>query len=120
MSTRCATRLLFTNSSHPLHRHTRLPDRTIRKRWLEEIRSQHTLEAVRHPSLKRPLALVARFLTDGDVMEDLANPDRGRPPPFSVAIRKVEEDGPAEHQDFLSTLPKITIFLNTDGSKLEN
>jgi len=79
-----------------------------------------------YPTLKRPLALVARFLSAGEILEDLDTPGPTPPPQFSVTILKAiatAEGSPSDnatlHREHIGKLPYNTVFLYTDGSKLD-
>ena len=63
-------RPLFAADNDPLRQYIHLASRTVQQSWLVEMKiAQKT--AVTHPTLRRPLSLVARYLDAGDVLEDL-------------------------------------------------
>ena len=124
LSTRYAIRLLFAGHQHPLQQYIKLEGRKVEQSWIEGLQTQTT--TMHYPTLKKPLALVARFLSAGEVLEDLYTPGPTPSPQFPVTILKAiakAGGGPSDnatlHQEYMAKLPQNIVFLYTDGSKLD-
>ena len=119
LSARYAIWLLFAPESYPLWQYINLPSQILQQQWLDSKSPQTT--GTWYPSLNYPLALIARYLNAGDILENtnIAGP---KPPPiFPVTLLPVEDssDVSKKHQEYLENLNPGTVLLYTDGSKSE-
>ena len=114
-----AIRLLFAPDTHPLWQYIDLPSRILQQQWLDSKSPQTT--GTRYPSLNHPLALIARYLNAGDILENTNIAGPQPPPIFPVTLLAVEDssDGSKKHQEYLENLNPGTVLLYTDGSKSE-
>ena len=80
---------LFAVPDHPLQSRVGLQGRKVPRSWLNGLQIQPS--AIRYPSLKKPLSLVAQFLRPGEMLKD-GNAQGPMPSPnFTIHILAVRE-----------------------------
>ena len=119
LSARYTIRLLFVPETHPLWQYIDLPRRILQQQWLDSKSPQTT--GTQYLSLNHPLALIAKYLNAGAILENTNRASPKPPPIFPVTQLPVEDssDGSKKHQEYLENLNPGTVLLYTDGPKSE-